>query len=86
MNEKHLVEQLEVLRVELESADAMQPERRDRVLNLIADMEAQLTEDNSEQAKLVYQAEEMVTEFEVSHPTMAAVLNRIIQTLSNMGV
>jgi Domain of unknown function (DUF4404) len=82
MSEQQLYAQLEQLREELAAADSMDAARRERLLKLIEEMEAGLEEDTG----LVERMETAVAEFEVSHPTLAAVMNKVIETLGNIGV
>lgn len=84
MNEQQLREQLEQLTDALEALPVA-GEQRDSLQRLIADIESQLGELESDDS-LVEQVETAVSTFEVEHPRIAAILNNIITTLGNIGV
>lgn len=82
MSDQELYDQLEQLRETLESVGPMDAGKREHLLQLIDDMEARV----EPHAGLKERAEAAVADFEASHPTLAAVMNRIIETLGNIGV
>jgi hypothetical protein len=82
MSDQQLYDQLEQLRQELESVGPMDADKRERLLSLIEDMESRV----EPHASLIERAESAVTDFEASHPTLAGVMNRVIETLGNIGV
>jgi hypothetical protein len=87
MNEQELQQTLTALRAELDRL----PESaagREKMLGLLARVEAQLdpsTPSTPEETLLdgIHQA---ATEFEVEHPKASALLQRIVHTLSAMGI
>jgi len=84
MSEEKIRQEIEELRQELELANDISPASKDKLLILVDDIEAQieLAEDHS----LAGQADEMIADFEVSHPTIAAVIKRTMETLANIGI
>lgn len=87
MEQQQLREQLDQLAQEVEGLRASEAEK-DRLASLIADIESQLDDSvSSEQPEnLVDQVDSLVSAFEAEHPTVAGILNRIMVTLSSMGV
>jgi transcriptional antiterminator len=81
MSEEKIRQEIEELRQELESASDISLTSKDKLLVLVGDIEAQLQ--SKEQHSLTDQADEMIADFEVSHPTLAAV---IMETLANIGI
>ena len=64
-------------------------EDKERLSGLITDIEQQLNASMLEQedtGSLVEQVDNMVSSFEADHPTISAILNNIMVTLSSMGV
>lgn len=84
MNEQHLREQLERLSNELET-QSIDNEKREEIAALIADIELQLNEGVADDS-LVGQVEVAISNFEVEHPRIAAILSGIVTTLGNIGV
>ena len=84
MSEEKIRQEIEELRQELESASDISLANKDKLLVLVGDIEAQLQ--SKEQHSLVDQADEMIADFEVSHPTLAAVIKRTMETLANIGI
>lgn len=84
MNEKNLREQLQQLNGELDSL-AVDAERRAPIDRLIADIESQLDDGNTDDS-LVDQVESAVSAFEAEYPRVAGILNSILTTLGNIGV
>jgi transcriptional antiterminator len=84
MSEEKIRQEIEELRQELESASDISLASKDKLLVLVGDIEAQLQ--SKEQHSLTDQADEMIADFEVSHPTLAAVIKRTMETLANIGI
>jgi transcriptional antiterminator len=84
MSEEKIRQEIEELRQELESASDISLTSKDKLLVLVGDIEAQLQ--SKEQHSLTDQADEMIADFEVSHPTLAAVIKRTMETLANIGI
>ncbi len=79
-----LLTHIQQLRDELAAAEDISEPRRQHLLALIDQMEAPPA--IGEDMPLADQIEVLVTEFDVSHPTMAAVIKKLVETLNNMGV
>jgi hypothetical protein len=84
-------EQLNEYLQQLHKGLAQLPEQtveREALMQLVQQLEQQLAADALpiESPPLADQVSELVSEFEVEHPTIAAVLNNILLTLANMGV
>jgi hypothetical protein len=84
MSEQKMRQELEELRQELESAIDISGASKDKLLMLVDDIEVQIG--LSQGHSLVDRADEMVAAFELSHPTIAAVIKRIMETLANIGI
>jgi transcriptional antiterminator len=84
MSEEKIRQELDELRQELELTNDISASSKDKLLILVGDIEAQI--ESSEEHSLADQADEMVAAFEVSHPTIAAVIKRTMETLANMGI
>lgn len=87
MEQQQLREQLDQLAQEIEGLQASGADK-DRLVNLIADIESQLDDSaSSDQSEnLSDQVDSLISAFEAEHPTVAGILNRIMVTLSSMGV
>lgn len=87
MNPQRLHQDLGELRQELERLPA-DAQARQHLLALIARIEAQLDEARESEPReaLVRGIDEAVAEFEVEHPRAATLLQRIVHTLSSMGI
>ncbi|MFA5940401.1 MAG: DUF4404 family protein [Sinimarinibacterium sp.] len=87
MNLQRLHRDLAELRAELDHLPAEAPGRA-RLLDLATRIEAQLDESRDSEARdsLVRGVREAVADFELEHPRAAGVLQRIVQTLSSMGI
>lgn len=82
---------LEELHGALESADSVDPSVHEPLRAVLEDI-GQVLEASGEvreagaQVSLEQRVEDMALEFEVSHPTIAGVLNRLTHLLSSMGI
>lgn len=87
MNEQELQHTLSALRAELDQLPASAP-GRPRMLELLARIEAELASSSTSppEDSLLDGIHQAATEFEVEHPQASALLQRIVQTLSNMGI
>lgn len=82
----NLAHDLAALRQELEHLQT-EPAAKARLEELIAKIEADLnTPHSSADDHGGYGLTELVERFEVSHPELTKVLNRLMLTLSNMGI
>lgn len=87
MDQQQLREHLDQLSDAVEGLHTSE-EDKNNLNELIVDIERQLTEPllESEHHTLVEQVDVMVSSFEQDHPTVAAILNNIMLTLTNIGV
>jgi hypothetical protein len=90
MSKQKLQEDLVQLKSAVNDADLKQPVQI-QLAELIADMESQLNESATEQlAELGQQYkqrwQEAIADFELEHPSLTAMVNNILVSLSNMGV
>lgn len=85
---KHLHESLKKLRSEIDALDTGDEEARQRLGKLIQDIEKTLEhpEDTGGDEHLGEQLKTSILRFEVSHPRLAAIMNDIMEKLSNMGI
>ncbi len=82
-----LNEALQALRDEIRSLNT--DEERKHSLNALADkIEQQLGDSpsNTKNLGLTETLEETISEFEVEHPALTSIINRILVTLGNMGI
>ena len=86
MDEKQLYQQLEALKQELANSSGLSAETHEKMLGLIDRMEEQMHTPEDAEDSFSEQFETLVTEFEVSHPTLTGVVNNLLVTLGNMGV
>ena len=88
MSQDQLRKDLEALRAECDRLEGMPGPARDRVQRLIADVEHRLeqAEDDEKDETLTDRIREELTEFKVEHPTVAAALETVMNTLSNAGI
>jgi hypothetical protein len=84
MSEQKMRHELEGLRQELKSAPDISAVNKNKLLTLVDDIEAQI--ESSEGHSLTDQADELIAAFELSHPTVAAVIKRTMETLANIGI
>jgi phytoene/squalene synthetase len=88
MSEDQLRKDLEALRAESDRLEGMAGPARERVQRLIADVERRLerVEDAGQDESLLERLREELAEFEVEHPTVAAAIETMLNTLSNAGI
>ena len=82
-----LRESLEQLREEIEHLDASDTGSKDKLHNLVSDLELKLDQPNDAEhhATLLKNLKDAVEHFKADHPRATGVLNHITATLSNMG-
>lgn len=87
MDQQQLREYLDQLTEAIAGLDASEVDKN-KLSGLIIDIERQLADPllESEPRSLVDQVDGMVSTFETDHPTVAGILNRIMVTLTSMGV
>jgi uncharacterized protein DUF4404 len=88
MSEDQLRKDLEALRAESDRQEDMAGPARERLKQLIADIERRLdqAEDAEPHENLVERLRDELAQFEVEHPTLAAALESVLNTLSNAGI
>ena len=88
MNQEELRATLDSLRSEIEGLAAKDPRSAERISQLIAGVESHLKTSGGYQdrAALLETLPGLVEQLEVEHPTLTAILSRIITALSSMGV
>ncbi|AGO40434.1 DUF4404 family protein [Pseudomonas aeruginosa] len=87
MPKESLLRELSALREQLEQQPPLNEEQRAELELLIRDIELKLAnEDALNEGSLVDGVNLAVERFEVSHPTLAATLRSIVQSLANMGI
>ena len=86
MSQKEIHDILTQLRSEI--VDETSPEAKARLLRLVTDLEEHLEADEtgSESPFSLDHLRQMAEDFEVEHPRITSLVNRIAVTLSNMGV
>ncbi len=82
---------LDELHGALESADSVDPAAREPLREIMEEIGQVLeatgeARDAEERVSLEERVEKMALDFEVSHPTIAGVLNRLTHLLSSMGI
>ncbi len=85
MPHRQLREQLEQLRSQVEALPVGDA-RKAQMQELIGQIEAELNGEQAPEASLREQLELAISSFETEHPRLTGVLNRILVTLSSMGV
>ncbi|MEP7303292.1 MAG: DUF4404 family protein [Caldimonas sp.] len=85
---KHLEESLSKLRSEIQALDIGDQEARLRLEKLILDIGQTLENPQGAVADetLGERLKTSIVNFEVSHPRLAAVMNEVMEQLSNMGI
>ncbi len=85
-DKNQLNEALQALRNEIDNLNT--DESRKQSLNALADQVEQQFDDSSnpENQGLIESLEETISEFEVEHPALTSIINRLLVTLGNMGI
>tara|TARA_Y100000294_G_scaffold65043_1_gene61527 strand:+ start:686 stop:952 length:267 start_codon:yes stop_codon:yes gene_type:complete len=88
MPEQTLRDLIGQLRAEIDQLPPTDEAARNRLTQLIADLEARLSEpaEAADHDSLVGSVQESIRQLEVEHPRTTGVLNHIMMTLSNMGI
>lgn len=92
MPRERLIALLDEVRDELERADAageseLDDETAAKLRAVDGDIRGWLDdEDDDDEESFVERTQEAIARFEVEHPTLTAVLNRIADTLAKMGI
>jgi hypothetical protein len=88
MDSKHLHEQLHHLQTEIDGLPVQEGERA-KLLALVEDIDRELGAESKaalQDAGLHERIDEMVSSFEVDHPTVAGILKDIMVKLASIGV
>jgi len=85
MNSNDLHQLITDLRVELDALDINDQASRQRIEALIVELEEQI-EPGPRATSLYNSMPSMIEQFEVDHPRLTQVLNRIATSLSEMGI
>lgn len=88
MSAEQLRQKLEHLKNEINGLAADDHASRERLENLISDIENRLQQEDADMSddSLLDHVQETITHFETNHPRATAILNDIMVTLSNMGI
>lgn len=87
MPTRQLREELQKLREQLEQEPPLSEEQRGELETLIKDIELQLANEEALSDESLMDGVNLAVErFEVSHPTLAAALRSVVQSLANMGI
>ena len=88
MERDDLQRSLEGLRSEIRKLGEDDERIKRRMQRLVADLERQLDEDEDydEPEHLMESARDYIEQFEVEHPRLTGMLNRVMVALSNLGI
>lgn len=88
MSQEKLEKELEKLRAEIENLSSDDTTSREKLNQLISDLEKvlQSSKEEEEDHGIVDNVREAINHFEAEHPRATAILNDIMVTLSNMGI
>lgn len=88
MAKQRLHDDLEKLRNEIDNIAAEDTESREKLNQIISELEAQLENTSGEvqDESVLTSVREAIEHFETDHPRATAILNDIMVTLSNMGI
>lgn len=90
MDDTKLREQLEQLQAEIRQSRSMDEEGKALLRDLDADIHDLLARSEGEavdvQPSTVDRLQDSLTYFEVSHPSLTALISKLLETLSNAGI
>jgi CHAD domain-containing protein len=88
MHKAELQKSLEALRYEVEALDDGNGPIQARMRTVIAELEEQIDDIDDEEvrADMVRGLPRLIEQFETKHPDMTEAINRVMVTLSNMGI
>jgi hypothetical protein len=90
MDDPKLREQLEQLQVEIRQSSSVDEEGKALLRDLDADIHDLLARSEGEtvdvQPSTVDRLQDSLTYFEVSHPSLTALISKLLETLSNAGI
>jgi len=77
---------LERLREELATPDALDPETRQMLASVAADIDRVLGEEDVQHASLPAKLEELTIRFEANHPKLAGIISEVADALAKIGI
>ena len=83
MSQEPLQESIESLKAEIEKLKATDVETKARIEALVQDVENQAGEQNH---GIIDNVQHLIETLEVEHPRITSLLNRMMMSLSNMGI
>ncbi len=88
MEREELQQSIEGLRSEIRKLGEDDEPIKSRMRGLLADLERQLdeNEDYDEPDHLIENARDYIEQFEVEHPRLTGMLNRVMVALSDLGI
>ncbi len=86
MREKELSELLHEVHAELDDTDKVSDEERLLLAELMADIRTRIGDEADDEQGLGERLGDAVEQFNVSHPTLAFALRRMMDALSKMGI
>jgi hypothetical protein len=90
MDDPKLREQLEQLQAEIQQTDSVDEQGKTLLRDLDEDIHALLSRSEGEsvvvQPSTVKSLQDSLSHFEVSHPTLTALIASLLETLSNAGI
>ncbi len=88
MPENKLQNDIDKLRVEIKNLHADEKSSKEKLENLLQEIESELETEtqNNRKSELLAGLKESVEHFEAEHPRATAIINDIMVTLSNMGI
>jgi uncharacterized membrane-anchored protein YjiN (DUF445 family) len=87
MTHNKLREDLDKLRVEIDNIAADDHKSKDKLNQLIFELESRLeSSDEEDNQGITQNVKEAINQFETEHPRATAILNDIMVTLSNIGI
>ncbi|MBD3321316.1 MAG: DUF4404 family protein [Chitinivibrionales bacterium] len=90
MSKEHLNQSLKDLRKELSSVETGNTETQDKISNLTRKIDNVIDKDHTrptqEHHSLRQELSDSIEYFEISHPMLTEIANRIVYTLNNLGI
>jgi len=88
MNKDDLKKSLQSLQDELDKLNGSDETVKQRITHLIDEVELQLAnpENTDQKDSLIEKLQYSIEQFEVEHPRITGIMNRIMMTLSDMGI
>jgi hypothetical protein len=90
MPKAQLRERIQELLGELDQVEAADPDARDRLAAVLEDIRTAVEDTGEEESEssesLLERLNEAARQFEESHPTLVAMVGRVAESLSNLGI